>query len=659
MNDFRNAAAEFVFYRTYSRWIDILNRRETWDETVSRYMSFIRKHRGTQVPEKVLKKIGQAIRKQEVMPSMRALWAAGDAAEQDNTCIYNCSFIVIDSVEAFSEGLQVLMCGSGWGFSVEDKYVSQLPEVPGTISAPSPAHYLIPDTKEGWADSLKVLMINLYAGADINFDYSAIRPKGSKLKIMGGRSSGPAPLITLHDFVRQSFYNARGRKLTTLEAHDICNQVGDIVVSGGVRRSSEISLSDLSDELMANAKTGDFPVRRYMANNSAVYLKKPTAAQFLHEWAILANSGSGERGIFNLGGMRERAPKRRDASQIVGTNPCAEIALRDNEFCNLSEVVVRADDDADSLLEKVDLATWIGAIQSSFTYFPYLNPQWKKNCDEERLLGVSLTGQMDAPGLLTPDVLKLLKSRALKVAKKAAAALDIPMSASITCTKPSGTVSQLVDSASGIHPRFAKYYIRRYRISAVDPLCKMLQGQKFPMSPENGQRKSDWTKAAKAYETKKSLGEARSICSTFTPDFTWSEDLVNTWVLEFPCRAPEGAKTTSDFTAIQQLEYYKNVQENFAEHNASNTIYVKDDEWFEVGNWVYKNWDIIGGVSFLPSDNSRYEQMPYEEITAETYINLVNKLKPIDYSQLSLYEAEDNTTGALTLACVGGSCNLD
>lgn len=657
-NVFKNAAAEFVYYRTYSRWIESEGRRETWPETVQRYMDFVTKNRGDKVPAKVLKRISQEILAQEIMPSMRAMWAAGPAAEQDNTTIYNCSFIAVDSIEAFAEGLHVLMCGSGWGFTVERKYVEKLPQVPASILPAGPVPFLIPDTKEGWADSLKVLLTQLFAGNDIAFDYSAIRPKGAKLKTMGGRSSGPAPLISLHNFVRETLFNARGRKLTSLECHDICNQIGDIVVMGDVRRSSEISLSDLDDEEMANAKVGDFPTRRYVANNSAVYHSKPTAAQFLKEWAILANSGSGERGIFNLGQIKKKNNKRRDFSQIVGTNPCAEIELRDREFCNLSEVVVRPGDDADALLEKVDLATWIGVIQSSFTYFPYLSEKWKKNCEEERLLGVSITGQMDDLAVLTPDVFKLLKARAIKVAKKAASYLGINVSVAITCVKPSGTVSQLVDCASGIHPRFAPFYIRRYRISAIDPLCRMMDVQGFPMSPENGQRKTDWAKAATKYNVSKSLSDARSVCNIFDPGTTWSPDLVNTWVVEFPIASPKGAKCTKDFTAIQQLEHYKTVQTNYCEHNASNTIYVKDDEWFEVGNWVYQNWDILGGVSFLPADNSVYEQMPYEAITEAEYETKISKFKNIDYSQLPMFELEDNTTGARSLACVGTSCEV-
>lgn len=655
--EFRNAAAEFVYFRTYSRWIDEAQRRENWVETVERFMAFLEKHRGQQIPAKVKQKIREAITGFDVMPSMRALWAAGTAAEQDNTTLYNCSYTNIDRQQAFAEGLYVLMCGCGWGFSVESKYVNKLPTIPETI-VPATRPHVVEDSKAGWADSVRVLVENLYLGIDTMFDYRQIRPQGARLKTMGGRASGPAPLITLHDFIRQTFYAARGRQLTTLETHDICNQIAEIVVVGGVRRSSEISLSDLDDELMANAKVGVFPVRRYMANNSAVYHEKPTAAVFLREWATLANSGSGERGVFNLGGARLRAPRRRDASQLAGVNPCAEILLRDQEFCNLSEVVVRTDDDLDSLLEKVETATWLGIIQATFTDFSYLNPKWKANCDEERLLGVSLTGQLDNRSVLSDDALKALKARALKVAKKAAAIMGIPMPAAITCTKPSGTVSQVVDSASGLHPRFSKFYIRRYRISAVDPLFRMMRAQGVVFSPENGERLKDWQAAQRIYAKTNDLAKAKDKCSIFDPNLTWQDGLVNTWVVSFPVKAPEGAVTVDDMSAIDQLEWYKRVQTLWCEHNASCTVYVRDNEWFAVGNWVYENWDLIGGLSFLPHDGGAYEQKPYEAIGEAEYNDLLAKQVVIDYTQLKAFENEDQTTGSKSLACAGGACEI-
>lgn len=654
---FRNPAAEFVYYRTYSRWLDSQGRRENWPETVSRFMGFIEAHRGQQIPSKVKDKIRAAVLGFEVMPSMRALWAAGSAGAQDNVSLYNCSYSNIDSPKAFAEGLYVLMCGAGWGFSVERKHVEKLPTIPDSI-IPTSREIAIADSKAGWADSVKQLVEGLYVGVDTTFDYRQIRPQGTRLATMGGRASGPAPLITLHEFIRQTFYAARGRQLTSLEAHDICNQIAEIVVVGGVRRSSEISLSDLDDDLMAKAKTGNFPTRRYMANNSAVYYKKPSAAEFLREWAILAQSGSGERGVFNLGAARERAPRRRDPSKLEGANPCCEIVLRDQEFCNLSEVVVRADDDLDSLLEKVETATWLGIIQSTFTDFPYLGSQWKKNCEEERLLGVSLTGQMDNPSVLSPDSLKALKARALKVAKRASATMGIPMPAAVTCVKPSGTVSQVVDSASGLHPRYARYYIRRYRIAAVDPLYRMMRAQGVAFSAENGERPKDWDVAKKIYAKSGDLAEAKNKCPIFEPQRNWDASLVNTWVVSFPMKAPVRAVTVKDLTAIDQLEWYKRVQTLWCEHNASCTVYVRDNEWFAVGNWVYENWDIVGGLSFLPYDGGNYEQTPYEAINEEQYFDLLKKQVAIDYSQLSAYETEDMTVGSQTLACSGGSCEL-
>lgn len=646
-------------------------------------------------------------------------------------------------------------CGTGYGFSVEKKYVDKLPIVPNFDSFKDRVKYIVLDNKAGWADSVKFLIENLYQGVDVNFDYSEIRPKGARLITMGGRASGPDPLVILHSFIREIFNKAQGRKLYSLECHDILNQIAEAVIVAGVRRSSELSMSDLDDKMMRDSKIWPFPPRRYMANNSAVYYKKPTAVEFLNEWSSLASSGTGERGIVNLYSARNNAPKRRNDELIFGTNPCqpgfatvvtkngtktfdelqigdevefknynftkvinkwktgikdvycyttnfgnifigtnnhriltqsndkievekcyiseipiqtifrtnekfvakhylgkhevyditvehkdhvyntggiivsncGEIQLRNKGLCNLSEVVIRHNDDMDDLLEKVETATWIGAIQSTFTYFPYLSKEWEKNCKEERLLGVSLTGQMDNPKILGEEGLRLLKAKAIKVAKKASEILKINMPTAITCTKPSGTVSQLVDSASGIHPRFAKYYIRRYRISANDPLFKMIRDQGIKVSPENGQE-------------------------------DLPEDKISTYVVSFPIKAPKGSIIKDDMTAIEQLEWYKKIQTNWCEHNASMTVYVKDEEWFEVGNWVYQNMDIINGVSFLPFDGGKYKQAPYEEITEEKYNKLMENFKQIDYSQLSKYEQEDNTEGSKSLACTSDKCDI-
>ena len=559
-----------------------------------------------------------------VMPSMRMLWAAGPAAEKDNTVIYNCSFAKLNCVEAFAECLHILMCGTGFGFSVEKEETEKLPSIPEIKSGKDKARIIIEDSREGWADSVKTLMTSLYEGQNLYFDYSLLRPEGARLGTMGGRSSGPQPLIKLHDFIRETMHNAQGRKLTTLECHDIANQIAEIVVAGGVRRSSQISLSDLDDEEMRHAKDWPFPIRRAMANNSAIYRDKPSAADFLVEWGVLAKSGSGERGIFNLLSAQNKAPSRRYAPLIQGTNPCGEIMLRDMEFCNLSEVVVREDDDLDTLLDKVETATWLGVLQSTFTDFPYLRKEWKKNCGVERLLGVSLTGQMDRPSLMNSEVLKALKSRVIRISRKASTALGVNMPVATTCVKPSGTVSQLVDSASGCHPRYSQYYIRRYRISATDPLFTMLKDQGVPCHPENGQ----------------------------------DEETATTWVLEFPVKAPEGCLTRKDVTAMDQLSHYKNLQLNWCEHNASMTVYVREDEWFEVGNWVYKNWDIINGVSFLPYDGGHYELAPYEEIDHYTYESLIKKFPNINYSKLSQYELEDETQGSREYACTGDKCDI-
>ena len=620
---FKNEVAEFIYKRTYSRWMENENRREDWPETIERLITFLISKR-PDIPEKTVSKIRKYMTEFSVMPSMRFLWAAGPAAQFDNTCIYNCAFAKINSVEAFSECLYILMCGTGFGFSVEKEEVEQLPSIPVIKSGQALEKIPIFDSKAGWADSVKMLMQNLYDGQNIYFDYSQIRPEGARLRTMGGRASGPAPLIKLHDFIRETMHNAQGRKLTTLEAHDICNQIAEIVVVGGVRRSSQISLSDLDDEDMREAKVWPFPIKRAMANNSAVYKEKPSAAEFLKEWGSLALSGTGERGIFNLDAAQSKAPSRRYAPLIQGTNPCGEIMLRDMEFCNLSEVVVREDDDLDSLLDKVETATWLGVIQSTFTYFPYLRDSWKKNCDVERLLGVSLTGQMDNPSVLTSDALKALRSRVLRISRKAAKVLDINVPVATTCVKPSGTVSQLVDSASGVHPRYSQYYIRRYRISSRDPLFRLMKDSGIKATPEVGQTKED----------------------------------ASTWVLEFPVKSPDGCITRKDVTALEQLRHYKNLQHNWCEHNASMTVYVREDEWFEVGNWVYKNWDIINGVSFLPYDGGHYELAPYEEIDARTYKRLIKDLPVINYSKLSAYALQDETGGSKEYACTGDKCDI-
>ncbi len=646
---FEHPSQEFIYTRTYARWLEKSKRRETWPETVGRYVSYMKfRLKSKKIPDAVWKKISENILSMRAMPSMRSMWTAGPALERSPTCGYNCTFLPVNSIESFSECLYCLMCGAGVGFSVEWEYVKNLPTVGHDTGTTSGTH-VVDDSKEGWADSVKLLVQALYAGSDLHMDYSALRPEGSRLKTMGGRSSGPAPLIILHEFLRNVFSKAQGRQLTCLECHDIMNQIADIVVSGGVRRSSQISLSDLDNDEMANAKVGNFPKRRQLANNSAVYHEKPTAARFLTEWSILANSGSGERGIFNLQGAQRRSPRRRKSNLVKGTNPCVEILLRLFQMCNLSEAVVRHDDDLDDLIEKVKTATWIGVIQPTITDFKYLRPEWQKNCEEERLLGVSLTGQLDNYKLMSdPTVLSTLNKVAIKTARRAAKIVGIPMSASVTCGKPSGTVSQLVNSSSGAHGRFSDYYLRRYRIDSVDPLFHMMKDQGVYLTPEVGHRRKDWNQAKKGNTDQCAIYDGGE----------WSSEKVRTWVCEFPVASPKKCVKRNDLDALQQLEHYKKVQENWCEHNQSITVYVKNDEWFAVGNWVYENWDLIGGVSFLPYDGGKYELTPYEELTREDYLKKKKAFPEIDYSKLSTFEETDLGRGNRELACKGGSCEI-
>jgi len=619
---FRNELSEFVFYRTYSRWIPSKKRRETWEETVTRYIKNTVLPLQTKLSKKIRHEIEKQILEMGVMPSMRAMWSAGYAMSYNNVASYNCSYLPIKDLFSFSELLYILMCGTGVGFSVENEYISQLPEVKLQTSDGAGVH-VVQDSKEGWAESLRISLDNLFKGLDIEFDYTKVRLRGARLETMGGRASGPDPLISLHKFVKKIILGAQGRRLTSLECHDICCKIAEIVVVGGVRRSSLISFSDLEDELLMKAKNHPMPTIRYMSNNSAVFKFKPSSVTFLREWFNLAASGTGERGIYNISKLAEYAPRRKFTGQ-ERSNPCGEILLRPYEFCNLSEVVIRSTDSFDDLINKVRVAVWIGAIQSTYTNFKYIRAEWKKNCEEERLLGVSLTGQLDNPKLLTEEKLEILKDYAIKTAKKASSSLGINLSTSITTGKPSGTVSQLVDAASGCHPRYARYYYRRVRISSTDPLFKMLRTQGVPCEPEVGQDKDN-------------------------PD---------TWVATFPVKAPKNCITRDKMSAIEQLEWYKKIQNSWCEHNQSCTIYVNDHEWAEVGAYVFRNFDDIIGVSFLPYDGGHYQLAPYEEITEEEYEKARKAFPEIDYKQLSKYELEDSTTGAQALACSGDKCEI-
>lgn len=619
---FRNELSEFVFYRTYSRWVDKKRRRETWNETVDRYLKNVVNRMKNKLPKKIRKEIENHIRKMSVMPSMRAFWSAGYAFDYNNVAGYNCSYLPIVDLFSFPELLYILMCGTGVGFSIEEENISKLPEVPNFTSEGA-GIYVVEDNKEGWANSLKVALERWFEGKDIEFDYSKIRPRGARLKVMGGRASGAEPLKRLHKFVRELLIKAQGRKLTSLECHDVCCKIAEIVVVGGVRRSSLISFSDLEDELLMTAKYPPILPHRYMSNNSAVYKEKPDSVKFLREWFNLANSGTGERGIFNITNLSKYANRRKFKGN-ERTNPCGEIILRPYQFCNLSEVVVRPSDSFDDLVDKVRVAVWLGAVQSTFTKFKYIREQWRKNCNEERLLGVSLTGQMDNVKLLTPEKLQILKEYAIKTSKKASKHLGINISTAITTGKPSGTVSQLVDASSGCHPRYARYYLRRIRISSADPLFRMLQSQGVPCEPETGQDPKN----------------------------------ADTWVMTFPVKAPKNAVVRSEMGAIEQLEWYMKIQENWCEHNQSCTIYVRENEWAEVGAYVYKNFDKIVGVSFLPYDGGKYKLAPYEEITEEQYQKAKDKFPKIDFSKLSEFEKEDNTEGAKTYACKAGECEI-
>ena len=612
---------QFIFYRTYSRWIPEENRRETLDEAVSRYCDYLFSNcrNCDKIPEKVKKKVKEKILNLEVMPSMRALWSAGKAADNNNAAMYNCSFIVIDSINSFHDAMLLLTNGAGVGFSVSKKYVAELPTIKFQKNLPIMTH-TIEDSKEGWAEAYKLGLEYWFNGRDVKFDYSKIRPLGTPLKTFGGRASGPDPLRQLLDFTRETLLNAQNRQLTPLECHDLMCETGSVVVSGGSRRSSLISLSDLWDLDLRNAKIPPFHPRRFLSNNSAIYEEKPDVLDFLDEWTMLAKSGSGERGICNLWAARNNAPHRRKSKLIQGYNPCSEILLRPYEFCNLSEVIIRPNMDFDDLRDSVTTAVWLGAIQSTFTDFPNLDSRFKENCEEERLMGVSLTGQFDNASLLTEEVLSLIKKYAIKVAKQSSKILDINVSAAITCCKPSGTVSQLVNSSSGLHPRWNDYYIRRVRISKSDPLFTMLvdQGMTAFDAPENN----------------------------------------NTAVLEFPIQSPEGSITRHDLTALDQLKWYLKIVSNYTEHNASTTIYVDKHEWLEVAAFVYDNFDKINGVAFFPKEEHNYDLAPYEDITKDVYNKMIKRMPKIDFTKLSEYETEDNTEGSKTFACVGNSCEL-
>ena len=618
----------FIHKSRYARWLDAEGRRESWHETVSRYVDQVCNVKGMDTD--TLEELYDAIISLEVMPSMRAMMTAGPALQRDNTAGYNCSYLPVDDPKSFDEAMFILLCGTGVGFSVERQFVSKLPEVPTMCD--SDTTIIVKDSKEGWAKAFGQVLALLWAGEIPKWNMSLVRPAGAKLKTFGGRASGPAPLVDLFNFCIATFKGAQNRKLSSLECHDIMCKIGEIVVSGGVRRSAMISLSNLSDDRMRHAKSGNWwetAPHRALSNNSVCYTEKPDMETFLREWTALVASKSGERGIFNRQAAQKQAAKngRRKHDEEFGCNPCSEISLLPYQFCNLSEIVVRDTDDIKSLSRKVKLATILGTIQSSLTKFPYLRKVWQNNTEKERLLGVSLTGIMDNPLLTTrnkglPQTLQHLRHIAIETNKEWAERIGVEQSTAITCVKPSGTVSQLVDSASGIHARHSHYYYRTVRGDNKDPITQFMVDQGIPAEP-----------------------------CVMKPD--------TTTVFTFPIAAPKNAVTRNDMTAIEQLEMWLLYQLHWCEHKPSVTITVKDNEWMEVGAFVYKNFDEMTGVSFLPHSDHTYQQAPYQDCNRDEYKALLKDFpKKIDWEKLSSYEKEDNTVGMQTLACSGDVCEI-
>jgi ribonucleoside-triphosphate reductase (thioredoxin) len=623
---------QFIHTSRYARFIDAEKRREAWPETVTRYVDFVSENLDTnfkyKLNPKIKSELTNSILSLQVMPSMRALMTAGPALDRDHTAGYNCSYIPIDHVRSFDEVMYILLCGTGVGFSVERNNIEKLPSIAEEFED-TDTIIVVQDSKAGWAKSFRELVAMLYSGQVPKIDVSRVRPAGARLKIFGGRASGPQPLINLFEFTIKAFKNAAGRQLNSLECHDIVCKVGEVVVVGGVRRSALISLSNLQDDRMRGAKTGQWWIdegQRALSNNSAAYTSKPDMSVFINEWKSLYDSKSGERGIFNRQAAKNKASEngRRDVEWDFGTNPCSEIILRPYQFCNLTEVVIRATDSEKDLLAKVRAATILGTFQSTFTDFKYLRKQWRQNTEEERLLGVSLTGIMDNKLTSNPskEFLTRLRKEAVDTNKEFAKKLGIPQSTAITCVKPSGTVSQLVDSASGIHSRHSQYYIRTVRGDKKDPLTTLMIEKGMPHEP----------------------------------DITKPDSVV---VFSFPMKAPEGCITRNDLTAINQLETWLMYQRYWCEHKPSCTVSVREHEWLDVGAWVYKHFDEISGISFLPHSEHVYQQAPYQDITKEEYLAAV-KLMPqhVDWAELSNYEEEDNTTGSQELACSSGVCEI-
>ena len=632
-----NPYENFIALSRYARWLQEDNRRETWGETVDRYFDFMLSHLKTMdyVPDsKTVEELKQAVYDRSVMPSMRSVMTAGPALDRDHVAGYNCSFVPVDNPRSFDETMYILMCGTGVGFSVEYKYVNKLPSVPETFEK-STTIITVEDSKQGWAKAYRELLALLWSGQVPAVDVSKLRPAGARLKTMGGRSSGPQPLINLFDFTIAKFKSAAGRQLKPIEAHDIMCKIGEIVVVGGVRRSAMISLSNINDIEMAQAKAGNWwenNSQRALSNNSVAYSRKPEMEQFIAEWKSLYDSKSGERGIYNVAAAQKQAAKygRRDPEIHYGTNPCSEIILRPYQFCNLSEVVLREKDTPTTVAEKVRLATILGTWQSTLTDFKYLRKIWKDNTEEERLLGVSLTGQFGNKFFSgkenlnkLEETLAHLREYARTINAEEAGKIGIPESAAITCVKPSGTVSQLVGVSSGMHAWHSPYYIRTVRGDKKDPLSTFLKEVGIPVED----------------------------------DFMKPND---TYVFSFPVKAPQGAITRNDLTAIEHLNTWLVYQRAWCEHKPSITVSVKEDEWMEVGAWVYKHFDEVSGISFLPHSDHSYKQAPYQEVTEEEYLELLAKMpSSIRWEDLSFYETEDGTSGTQTLACTSdGNCEI-
>ena len=633
-----NPYENFIALSRYAKWVEAEGRRETWGETVDRYFSFMTNHlkaNHNYIPnEKLVAELKEFVFERNVMPSMRSVMTSGAALERDNVAGYNCAFLPVDSPRSFDETMYVLMCGTGVGFSVEYKYINKLPAVPEKLEK-SDTVIVVEDSKQGWAKAYRELLALLWTGHIPAIDVSKVRPAGARLKTMGGRSSGPQPLINLFDFTIAKFKNAAGRNLKPIECHDIMCKIGEVVVVGGVRRSAMISLSNINDIEMAQAKSGNWweqSPQRALSNNSVAYSRKPEIEQFIAEWKSLYDSKSGERGIYKVAAAQAQAAKygKRDPDIHYGTNPCSEIILRPYQFCNLSEVVLRENDSKKDIQRKVELATILGTWQSTLTDFKYLRKIWKDNTEEERLLGVSLTGQFGHKFMSGKEDLVMLESflmtmreRAREVNKEESGKIGIPESAAITCVKPSGTVSQLVGVSSGMHPWHSPYYIRTVRGSKGDPISTFLKEVGIPVEDD-----------------------------VMKPN--------DTYVFSFPVKAPEGAIVRNDLTAIQHLDIWLVYQRAWCEHKPSITVSVKEDEWMEVGAWVYKNFDEVSGISFLPHSDHTYKQAPYQEVSKEEYDGLVAKMpKNIRWEDLSFYETEDGTSPSATLACSSdGNCEL-